>query len=172
MSGGRIIITADNSGPKFALGGNTCLYGATGGKLYINGQVGERFGVRNSGAIAIVEGTGDHPCEYMTGGVVVILGKTGVNFGAGMTGGVAFVYDVTHELVENMNQELVEALRIDTEDTDIERYYLKKLLKDYYKETKSVIAKEILDNFRVEIRNFWTVRPKDMKGPLEIEEGE
>ena len=172
MSGGRIIITADNSGPEFALGGNTCLYGATGGKLYINGQVGERFGVRNSGAIAIVEGTGDHPCEYMTGGVVVILGKTGVNFGAGMTGGVAFVYDVTHELVENMNQELVEALRIDTEDTDIERYYLKKLLKDYYKETKSVIAKEILDNFRVEIRNFWTVRPKDMKGPLEIEEGE
>ncbi len=172
MSGGRIIITAQKSGPKFALGGNTCLYGATGGKLYINGQVGERFGVRNSGAIAIVEGTGDHPCEYMTGGAVVILGKTGVNFGAGMTGGVAFVYDTEHEFVENINQELVEARRIDTEDTDIERYYLKKLLKDYYKETKSVIAKEILDNFRVEIRNFWTVRPKDMKGPLKIEEGE
>ncbi len=172
MSGGRIIITADKSGPKFALGGNTCLYGATGGKLYINGQVGERFGVRNSGAIAIVEGTGDHPCEYMTGGAVVILGKTGVNFGAGMTGGVAFVYDAVHMFVENMNQELIEARRIDTEDTDIERYYLKKLLKDYYRETQSVIAKEILDNFRVEIRNFWTVRPKDMKGPLKIEEGE
>jgi len=172
MSGGRIIITAEKSGPKFALGGNTCLYGATGGKLYVNGQVGERFGVRNSGAIAIVEGTGDHPCEYMTGGAVVILGKTGVNFGAGMTGGVAFVYDLEHEFVENINQELVEAKRIDTEDTDIERYYLKKLLKDYYRETKSVIAKEILDNFRVEIRNFWSVRPKDMEGPLMIEEGE
>jgi glutamate synthase (NADPH/NADH) large chain len=172
MSGGRIIITAKNNGSAFALGGNTCLYGATGGKLYINGQVGERFGVRNSGAIAIVEGTGDHPCEYMTGGAVVILGKTGVNFGAGMTGGVAFVYDVEHEFVENVNQELVEARRIDTEETDIERYYLKKLLKDYYKETKSDVAKRVLDNFRVEIRNFWMVRPKDMKGPLKIEEGE
>jgi len=172
MSGGRIIITAQKSGSAFALGGNTCLYGATGGKLYINGQVGERFGVRNSGAIAIVEGTGDHPCEYMTGGAVVILGKTGVNFGAGMTGGVAFVYDVAHEFVEDINQELVEARRIDTEDTDIERYYLKKLLKDYYKETQSSVAKHVLDNFRVEIRNFWMVRPKDMKGPLKIEEGE
>ncbi|WP_295418862.1 glutamate synthase large subunit [Sulfurovum sp.] len=172
MNGGRIIITADKNGADFSLGGNTCLYGATGGKLYVNGQVGERFGVRNSGAVAIVEGTGDHPCEYMTGGAVVILGKTGVNFGAGMTGGVAFVYDVEHEFVENVNQELVEARRIDTEDTDIERYYLKKLLKDYYKETKSAVARTILDNFRVEIRNFWTVRPKDMKGPLKIEEGE
>ena len=172
MSGGRIIITAQNSGENFSLGGNTCLYGATGGKLYINGQVGERFAVRNSGAIAIVEGTGDHPCEYMTGGVVVILGKTGVNFGAGMTGGVAFVCDRDHEFIENVNQELVEARRVDTEDTDIERYYLKKLLKDYYNETKSQKAKDILDDFRVQIRNFWIVRPKDMKGPLKIEEGE
>jgi len=128
--------------------------------------------VRNSGAIAIVEGTGDHPCEYMTGGVVVILGKTGVNFGAGMTGGIAFVYDKAHEFVENINQELVEPRRIDTEDTDIERYYLKKLLIQYYKETKSKKAKEILDNFRVEIRNFWMVRPKDAKGPFKMQEGE
>ena len=173
MSGGRIVITSDKNGPGFSLGGNTCLYGATGGKLYVNGQVGERFGVRNSGAIAVVEGTGDHPCEYMTGGVVIILGKTGVNFGAGMTGGVAFVYDVDHVLAENINRELVEARRIDTEDTDIERYYLKKLLKDYCQETNSAQAKKILENFRVEIRNFWIVRPKDMKGPLMmIEEGE
>jgi len=106
------------------VGGNTCLYGATGGKLYIAGRVGERFAVRNSGAIAVVEGTGDHPCEYMTGGVVIILGKTGVNFGAGMTGGVAFVYDKEHDFVEYINRELIEVLRIDTEDTDIERYYL------------------------------------------------
>ncbi len=173
MHGGKIIITGDKSGEEFSLGGNTCLYGATGGKVYIAGQVGERFAVRNSGAIAVVEGTGDHPCEYMTGGVVVILGRTGVNFGAGMTGGAAFVYDIHHEFAENINQELVEARRIDTEDTDIERYYLKKLLKDYYNETGSKRAKEILDNFRVEIRNFWLVRPKDMKGPLKmIEEGE
>jgi glutamate synthase (NADPH/NADH) large chain len=108
----------------------------------------------------------------MTGGAVVILGKTGVNFGAGMTGGVAFVYDKEHTFVENINRELVEPVRIDTDDTDIERYYLKKLLKDYYVETQSQVAKEILDNFRVEIRNFWMVRPKDMKGPLKIEEGE
>ena len=172
MHGGRIVITSQKSREGYSLGGNTCLYGATGGKLYIGGQVGERFGVRNSGAIAIVEGTGDHPCEYMTGGVVVILGKTGVNFGAGMTGGVAFVYDVTHEFVENINRELVEPSRIDTDDTDIERYYLKKLLKEYYHETSSQVAKKILDNFRVEIRNFWMVRPKDMKGPLKIGAGE
>ncbi|HHC11567.1 MAG TPA: glutamate synthase, partial [Campylobacterales bacterium] len=112
-------------------------------------------------------------CEYMTGGVVTILGKTGINFGAGMTGGVAFIYDEPHEFIENINAELVEAKRIDTDDTDNERYYLKKLLKDYYKETKSAKAKDILDNFRVEIRNFWMVRPKDMmQRPLKIEEGE
>ena len=173
MNGGRIVITGDKGGEEFSLGGNTCLYGATGGKLYVAGQVGERFAVRNSGAIAIVEGTGDHACEYMTGGVVVILGRTGVNFGAGMTGGAAFVYDCKHEFVEYINRELIEVRRIDTEDTDIERYYLKKLLKDYYNETKSPRAKQILDNFRVEIRNFWLVRPKDMREPLKmIEEGE
>ncbi|NPA50849.1 MAG: glutamate synthase large subunit [Epsilonproteobacteria bacterium] len=173
MHGGKIVITGDKSGEEFSLGGNTLLYGATGGKLYIAGRVGERFAVRNSGAIAVVEGTGDHPCEYMTGGVIVILGKTGINFGAGMTGGAAFVYDKEHIFVENINQELVEAVRIDTEDTDIERYFLKRLLTDFYNETKSKRAKEILDNFRVEIRNFWLVRPKDMKIPLKmIEEGE
>ena len=172
MSGGRIVITSQKSGSDYSLGGNTCLYGATGGKLYINGQVGERFAVRNSGAIAVVEGTGDHPCEYMTGGVIIILGKTGVNFGAGMTGGVAFVLDEEHQFIENINQELIEARRIDTDDTDIERYYLKKLLKDYYKETNSQKAKDMLDNFRVAIRNFWLVKPKDMKVPLEIKDGE
>ncbi len=172
MAGGRIVITSKYGSERFSLGGNTCLYGATGGKLYVAGQVGERFAVRNSGAIAIVEGTGDHPCEYMTGGVVVILGKTGVNFGAGMTGGVAFVLDEAHEFIENINTELVEAHRIDTDDTDIERYYLKKLLKDYYRETRSAKAKAILDDFRVKIRDFWMVRPKDMKSPLKLEEGE
>ena len=173
MSGGKIVITSSLSGSKYSLAGNTCLYGATGGKLYVTGQVGERFAVRNSGCIAIVEGTGDHPCEYMTGGVVIVLGKTGVNFGAGMTGGVAFVYDREHQFIEKINAGLVQATRIDTDDMDNERYYLKKLLKEYHRETKSQKAKDILDNFRVEIRNFWMVRPKDMiNTPLKIEEGE
>ncbi|DAB39046.1 MAG TPA: glutamate synthase large subunit, partial [Sulfuricurvum kujiense] len=109
MHGGKIVIRSQNQGEAFAAGGNTCLYGATGGKLFIAGSVGERFAVRNSGALAIVEGTGDNACEYMTGGVAVILGKTGINFGAGMTGGFAFVYDKDHSFVENVNRELVDA---------------------------------------------------------------
>ncbi|MFK5976802.1 MAG: glutamate synthase large subunit [Sulfurovum sp.] len=172
MNGGRIVITSQDptkSGEKFSLGGNTCLYGATGGKLYINGQVGERFAVRNSGAIAIVEGTGDHPCEYMTGGTVIILGKTGVNFGAGMTGGVAFVYDDGREFYEKINQELVEAFRIDTEEHDAEMFELKKYLKDYAEETGSAKAKDILENYRTDVRNFWMITPRGVK-PTQVAE--
>ena len=173
MHGGKIIITSKNEGEEFSAGGNTCLYGATGGKLYISGSVGERFAVRNSGAFAIVEGTGDNACEYMTGGVVVILGKTGINFGAGMTGGVSFVYDKEHEFVENVNRELVEAVRIDTDEGDEARHYLKRLLKDYVVETQSKKAQELLDNFRVEVRNFWLVKPKNLtKLPLNLENGD
>ena len=163
MSGGKIIISSKFQGEDYSALGNTCLYGATGGKLYASGSAGERFGVRNSGTIAVVEGTGDHACEYMTGGIVVILGKTGLNFGAGMTGGIAFIYDKNRRFIENMNQELIEAIRIDTDDTNEARHYLKKLLKDYYNETESQKAKEILDNFRAEIRDFWLVQPKNMK---------
>ena len=173
MHGGKIIITSKNEGENFSAGGNTCLYGATGGKCYISGSVGERFAVRNSGALAIVEGTGDNACEYMTGGVVVILGKTGINFGAGMTGGVSFVYDEDHSFVENVNRELVEAIRIDTDEGDEARHYLKRLLKDYVVETGSEKAKELLENFRVEVRNFWLVRPKNLtKLPLNLENGD
>ncbi|WP_456380796.1 glutamate synthase large subunit [Hydrogenimonas sp.] len=173
MNGGKIIIAPLNQGERFSAAGNTCLYGATGGKLFVAGNVGERFAVRNSGALAVVEGTGDHACEYMTGGVVVILGRTGVNFGAGMTGGLAFVYDAEHTFVENINQELVEARRIDTDDTDEARHYLKRLLKEYYNETGSKKARCILDNFRMQIRNFWMVRPKELrKVPLNLDEGE
>ncbi|BBG65372.1 glutamate synthase [NADPH] large chain [Hydrogenimonas sp.] len=173
MNGGKIIVSPRIQGEQFSAAGNTCLYGATGGKLFVAGSVGERFAVRNSGALAVVEGTGDHACEYMTGGVVVILGSTGVNFGAGMTGGLAFVYDTEHTFVENINQELVEAHRIDTDDTDEARHYLKKLLKEYYNETGSEKAKRILDSFRMEIRNFWMVRPKELrKVPLNLDEGE
>ena len=173
MHGGKIVIRSQNQGEKFSAGGNTCLYGATGGKLYISGSVGERFAVRNSGALAVVEGTGDNACEYMTGGVVVILGKTGINFGAGMTGGVAFVYDEDHSFVENVNRELVDAVRIDTDDGDEARHYLKRLLKDYFAETESEKAQILLDNFRVEIRNFWLVRPKNLtKLPLNPDKGD
>jgi len=173
MHGGKIVITSDNEGEEFAAGGNTCLYGATGGKLYISGSVGERFGVRNSGALAIVEGTGDNACEYMTGGIVVILGRTGINFGAGMTGGISFVYDEDHSFIENVNRELVEAIRIDTDEGDEARHYLKRLLKDYVVETGSEKAKELLENFRVEVRNFWLIKPKNLtKLPLNLENGD
>lgn len=173
MHGGKIVIKSQNQGEVFSAGGNTCLYGATGGKLFISGSVGERFAVRNSGALAIVEGTGDNACEYMTGGVAVILGKTGINFGAGMTGGFAFVYDQDHSFVENVNRELIDALRIDTDDGDEARHYLKRLLKEYVAETESEMAKNLLKNFRVEIRNFWLVRPKNLtKLPLNPDKGD
>ena len=173
MHGGKIVVKSQNQGEEFAAGGNTCLYGATGGKLFIAGCVGERFAVRNSGAFAVVEGTGDNACEYMTGGIVVILGKTGINFGAGMTGGVAFVYDENHSFVENVNRELVDALRIDTDDGDEARHYLKRLLKDYVAETQSEKAQMLLNNFRDEIRNFWMVRPKNLtKLPLNPDKGD
>ncbi len=173
MLGGKIIITPQKQGPNFAAAGNTCLYGATGGKMFASGVAGERFGVRNSGALAIVEGTGDNACEYMTGGIVVILGKTGINFGAGMTGGIAFVYDESHEFGENINRELIEIERIDTDEGDEARHYLKKLIKEYASETGSQRAKDILDNFRTDIRDFWLVRPKNMtKLPLDIEKGD
>ena len=173
MNGGKIIINPMHQGQEFAGGGNTCLYGATGGKLYIRASVGERFGVRNSGCISVIEGTGDNACEYMTGGIVVILGNTGINFGAGMTGGLSFVYDPEKSFVDKMNQELIEAVRIDTDDTERERLYLKRLLLDYVHETESDAAQNILDNFRAEIRNFWMVKPKNMTVlPLDPDEGD
>jgi len=173
MNGGKIVITPQTQSDQFSCAGNTCLYGATGGKLFVAGSVGERFAVRNSGAIAVVEGTGDHACEYMTGGVVVVLGKTGVNFGAGMTGGVAFIYDEDREFFDNLNQELVNATRIDTDESDEERHFIKKLLRSYINETSSKKAQYILDNFRHTLRDFWIVRPKDMrKTPLNPDEGD
>jgi len=163
MHGGKITVVPHVQGKQFSAAGNTCLYGATGGELYVAGSVGERFGVRNSGAIAVVEGTGDHACEYMTGGAVVILGKTGINFGAGMTGGVAFVYDSEFKFNDRINQELVKAVRIDTDFEEEGKQYLKKLLKTFYNETGSIKGKEILDDFRQQVRNFWMVIPKNMK---------
>jgi len=173
MNGGQIVIIPKYQREGYSSGGNTCLYGATGGRLFIAGEVGERFCVRNSGATTVVEGTGDHACEYMTGGVVTILGKTGVNFGAGMTGGIAFVYDVEHVFIDRLNQELVIARRIDTDDMDEARHFLKRQLNDHVNKTKSNKARYILDNFRHTLRDFWIIRPKDMtKTPLNPNEGD
>lgn len=171
MHGGKVVITPKLSGEQFAAAGNTCLYGATGGELYICGSVGERFAVRNSGAVSVVEGTGDHACEYMTRGTIVILGKTGINFGAGMTGGIAFVYDKDKEFMDKLNSELVLAKRIDTDESDDVRQYLKRIIKKHHFETQSEKASQILANFRNEIRYFWLVMPKAMKAPLNPEEG-
>ena len=171
MHGGQLIIVPDEHDRDFSLAGNTCLYGATGGKLFVAGRVGERFAVRNSGALAVVEGTGDHPCEYMTGGTAVILGPTGSNFGAGMTGGVAFVYDREMAFTDKVNQELIKKERIDTDEADEARYYLRRILKSHHNKTGSPTAKRILSYFSEEIRFFWMVTSKDMKSPLNPIEG-
>jgi len=140
--------------------GNTCLYGATGGKLFAAGLAGERFGVRNSGAIAMVEGVGDHCAEYMTGGVIAVLGPTGVNFGAGMTGGFAFVLDQDNGFVDRMNNELIDMHRVDTEYMEAHRNYLEDLLREYVTETESDWGREILEDFDTFLHHFWLVKPK------------
>ncbi|WP_448507547.1 glutamate synthase large subunit [Immundisolibacter sp.] len=164
MAGGKIVLSLPRASrlqsQLTTIIGNTCLYGATGGKLLAAGQAGERFAVRNSGAIAVVEGVGDHACEYMTGGVVVVLGPTGVNFGAGMTGGMAFVYDPDNRLPERYNPELVELHRINTEDTAICVGFLRGLLREFAEETQSVWGRQILDNLPDLRGKFWLVKPQ------------
>ncbi len=172
MHAGRIIITPAIYQEGASAVGNTCLYGATGGKLFVSGTAGERFAVRNSGALAVVEGTGDHACEYMTGGTIVVLGETGINFGAGMTGGVAFVYDRDKTFIDRLNQELVIARRIDVDDDNEGKLYLKKILQSFHNRTRSPKARRILDDFREELAYFWMVTPKDMKVPLNPKEGD
>jgi glutamate synthase (NADPH/NADH) large chain len=139
--------------------GNTCLYGATGGKLFAAGLAGERFAVRNSGAIAVVEGIGDHGCEYMTGGVVVVLGPTGLNFGAGMTGGFALVLDESNSFVDRYNHELIEIHRIDPENMEAHRNYLQDLLVEYVAETRSDWGRQILEDFSSFVHRFWLIKP-------------
>jgi glutamate synthase (NADPH) large chain len=140
--------------------GNTCLYGATGGSLYAAGVAGERFAVRNSGAVAVIEGAGDHCCEYMTGGVVAVLGRTGVNFGAGFTGGFAYVLDLERDFVDRYNHELIDISRLQPEAMQSHLQHLETLLEDHAAETESVWAREILDDFRSFIGKFWVVKPK------------
>ncbi len=162
MASGRIIIKSSKElkkqADKNSIIGNTCLYGATGGYLYAEGKAGERFAVRNSGAISVVEGAGDHCCEYMTGGCTIVLGQVGNNFGAGMTGGVAFVYDESNNLKKNINHSSVEFIEMNSVD-NLTRQYLEKILSDYVKETKSVNAINILENISKFINRFKLVKP-------------
>ncbi len=164
MTGGKLVVTppqgAAYRSQDSAIIGNTCLYGATGGKLFAAGTAGERFAVRNSGAHAVVEGTGDHCCEYMTGGFVCVLGKTGHNFGSGMTGGFAYVLDMDNSFIDRVNNELVNLQRITGEAMEAYRSHLQGVLREYVAETASEWGAELLDNLDDYLRRFWLVKPK------------
>ncbi|MBL4743482.1 MAG: glutamate synthase large subunit, partial [Cycloclasticus sp.] len=164
MAGGKLVLTPPKasqfSSRQTPIMGNTCLYGATGGQLFASGRAGERFAVRNSGALAIVEGAGDHCCEYMTGGVVTILGPTGYNFGAGMTGGFAYVLDLENKFYDRVNMELVELSRIITEPLESHRNYLRELIEGFVQETGSEWGETLLEDFGDYVAKFWLVKPK------------
>ena len=164
MAGGKIVIRppadARYTGRDSTIVGNTCLYGATGGSFYAAGLAGERFAVRNSGAIAVTEGVGDHACEYMTGGCVVVLGDTGVNFGAGMTGGMAFVFDQNNVFVDRYNHELIDIHRLHSESMERYRNYLFSILEDHARETGSAQAQEMVDDYYHIAARFWLIKPK------------
>ena len=148
---------------KMIIMGNTCLYGATGGELFAEGIAGERFGVRNSGCKAVIEGSGDHACEYMTGGAAVILGQTGFNFGAGMTGGFAIVLDQKNCFEEKYNPELVEVQRIKLASMEKHANYLRSLIMQHTGETGSEWGQHILEHFSELLDSFWLVKPKASK---------
>ena len=168
LSGGKIVVVPSKINrlktKENTIIGNTVLYGATSGKLFAAGKAGERFAVRNSGGTAIVEGCDSNGCEYMTGGNIVILGSIGDNFGAGMTGGMAFIYDPENTFENFVNPASVTWQKPET------KYWkekLKSLIQEHLKETESVIAKEILNDFENEINNFKQVCPLEMLDKLE-----
>jgi glutamate synthase (NADPH) large chain len=164
MAGGRIVLRhpprARYLPRETVIMGNTCLYGATGGELYAAGVAGERFAVRNSGALAVIEGAGDHCCEYMTGGAVCVLGRTGVNFGAGFTGGFAYVLDLERNFVDRYNHELIDISRIHPEAMQSHVQHLEALLERHVAETESAWAAEIQNDLRTFLPKFWVVKPK------------
>ena len=164
LSGGKLIVYPPD-GSKFKpedniIIGNVALYGATSGKAFINGAAGERFCVRNSGATAVVEGVGDHGCEYMTGGCVVVLGSTGKNFAAGMSGGIVYVLDEDRELYMRVNKELVEFSEV-TSKSDAEK--IKALIEEHVQATQSPKGKEILEKFSDYLPKFKKIIPHDYK---------
>lgn len=164
MAGGRLVVRPPR-GARFEarntpIIGNTCLYGATGGELFAAGRAGERFAVRNSGALAVIEGAGDHCCEYMTDGIVLVLGKVGLNFGAGFTGGLAYVLDLDRDFVDRYNHELIDIHRISPEGFESHRQHLHTLISRHRELTGSIWAQQILDEFRDYVGKFWLVKPK------------
>jgi glutamate synthase (NADPH) large chain len=176
LSGGRVVVRPPDGSPFAAeeqiIAGNVVLYGATGGEAFIRGQVGERFCVRNSGATAVVEGVGDHGCEYMTGGRVVVLGATGRNFGAGMSGGVAYVYDPRRRFGPLVNLEGVDLESLDEED----RHWLLDIVERHHAETDSQVAARLLESWGRSVGEFVKVMPRDYRRVLEatrqaVEEG-
>lgn len=176
LSGGRISIALPKEGnqlssedkPAPIIVGNTCLYGATSGEFFAAGAAGERFAVRNSGAIAVIEGTGDHACEYMTGGRVVVLGSTGANFAAGMSGGIAYVYDETGTFANYCNLSSVSLGPVDQAD---EREFLLKFLQKHVRETNSIRGLRILNSWRTSISLFVRVMPLEYQNILNHAKG-
>jgi glutamate synthase (NADPH) large chain len=167
LSGGRLIVRPQ-TGSVFAaeeqiIAGNVILYGATAGEAFIRGQVGERFCVRNSGAVAVVEGVGDHGCEYMTGGRVIVLGPTGRNFAAGMSGGIAYVYDPERTFNQRVNKDMVEVEPLDGEDS----FFVKNLVERHGIETDSAVAARLLEHWDAEQREFVKIMPRDYRRILE-----
>lgn len=171
LSGGRIAVMppvrSSYKAEENTIAGNTLLYGATSGEVYINGKVGERFAVRNSGAIAVVEGVGDHCCEYMTGGRVVVLGETGRNFAAGMSGGVAYVWDKNHNFDYFCNMEMVELSLIENSTS---RKELHELIRQHYLYTGSQLARTMLDDWNRYVDDFIQITPIEYKRVLAEEQ--
>ncbi|HHC81082.1 MAG TPA: glutamate synthase subunit alpha, partial [Flavobacteriia bacterium] len=168
LSGAKIIVRKPEKANFIAdeniIVGNVCFYGAIKGEAYINGIAGERFCVRNSGITAVVEGIGDHGCEYMTGGKVVVLGKTGRNFAAGMSGGIAYIYDKTNSFREHLcNREMVELVSL----TEADGKELKQLIKNHKTYTNSSLATKVLKNWKTYSAHFVKVFPTDYKRALE-----
>ncbi len=161
MAGGKLTIKppvgVEYASHKTMIMGNTCLYGSTGGKLFACGRAGERFAVRNSGCHAVVEGTGDHACEYMTGGIVTILGDIGVNFGAGMTGGFAYILDEANDLDTRLNKESIEMIAI--EELTIHQEHLRGIINQHLEETGSLRAQQILQDFDSYAPLFKLIKP-------------
>ena len=167
LSGGRVIVRPTNdfrgASDENIIVGNTVLYGAIEGEAFFSGVAGERFAVRNSGATAVVEGTGDHGCEYMTGGTVVVLGATGRNFAAGMSGGVAFVFDPNGTFPRRCNTEMVDLDRIDSDEDDA---CVQRLLQNHVRYTQSPVAEAILADWARARPQFVKVMPRDYKAVL------
>jgi glutamate synthase (NADPH/NADH) large chain len=167
LSGGRIVVRPDRNATFVAedniIAGNVICYGATSGEIFIRGQVGERFCVRNSGVTAVVEGLGDHGCEYMTGGVVVVLGKTGRNVAAGMSGGIGYFFDLD---LDKLNTEMVDPLA--PSDADLE--LIKNLVNRHFEETESAVAERLLADWQGSARRFTKVLPRDYARVLRARE--